>query len=317
MWLHRLTSFLLRHRWRALAITFVSTFIPIVGIVSILIAALMTLVKGIKEGTIFTLAATLPYAISFYFAGGYEAAMPIAAWAAVGVAILSNVLTWIFACMLYRHSSWASIIQVASLAGVLAVCLVHVVYPEVAQWWGQHLQEYYTQAQSIAGSISNGAEQAGKAVTKLTTAQVETINETKYFATGLMVAAVLFNAVLQLAVARWWQAVMFQPGSLRQELHNIRLSRLAGSLFVVSLVFWFWDNSVIVDIMPILFLLFCGAGLSLVHYMLGFMRSPTVWIWIVFLYVMLFLAVPYSIIMISLLALLDIWFDIRKRVKKI
>ena len=71
MSLHRLTAYLLKHRWQALALTFVCTFIPVLGTLSILLAALVTLRKGVIEGAAFTLAAVLPYCISAYICSFY------------------------------------------------------------------------------------------------------------------------------------------------------------------------------------------------------------------------------------------------------
>src|SRR5690606_19843174 len=80
-----------------------------------------------------------------------------------------------------------------------------------------------------------------------TDSQLETINVTKQFATGFMVMGILFNAILQLMVAAWWQASVFHPGSLKKQLHRIRLSQLAGLLFILSLVLSYLGNSVVID----------------------------------------------------------------------
>lgn len=310
MWLQRFTNYILRHRWQAVALAFVSTFIPVLGILGILIAALVTLCKGVVEGAILCVAATLPYFISFYVSGSHDTTVPLVVIAAVGVAVLSNVLTWVFAVMLRKHATWTTILQVAALLGVLAISVVHLIYPGVSDWWGNELQSYYTQAKNATGFLTSGTPGA-------TDIQLETINVTKTYATGLMVAAILFNAVLQLIVARWWQAIVFKPGSLRRELHGIRLSQLAGILFVISLVFYYLGNSVVLDIMPVLFMLFGTAGLSVIHYFFGLLRSPSVWFWLSVLYVTLILSFPMSLFLVSFIALLDIWFDVRKRVKRV
>lgn len=309
--LQRFTNYLLRHRWQALALTFVSTFIPIVGILGILIAALMTLVRGIAEGALFTLAATLPYFFSFLLNGG-DAPVPLVAWAAVGVAVLSNMLTWVFGSMLYKRATWGLIFQVAALMGVLVISVIHLIYPQVADWWGQQLQSYYEQAATVTNMLKKTAT-----APQPSESQLEAINITKQYATGLMTAAILFNAILQLIAARWWQAVVFRPGSLRMELHNIRLSQLAGFLFVTSLAVSFFGNSVISDMMPVLYLLFAAAGLSIIHYYFGLMRSPTVWFWLSFMYLVLIYSLPVSVWILAMLGLLDIWLDIRKRYKKV
>lgn len=309
MWLKRFTDYLLRHRLQTILLTFFITFIPVIGILGILIAALITLIKGVVEGAILTLAATLPYLISFYATTTNEATIPLAVWAAIGVAVLSNVLTFVFAVMLLRKTSWGLIIQIAALLGVLVISIVHLLYPSVTEWWGNQLQSYYTQAQLMTGMLKNSATTSNELKT-------ETVNITKHYATGLMVAAILFNAILQLIIARWWQAAVYHPGILRKELHNIRLSHLAGILFIISLIFSYLGNSVVSDIMPVLYILFGSAGLSLVHYFFGLRKSPTVWVWVIVFYLTLILALPMSLIFLSLFGLIDIWLDIRKRFRK-
>jgi hypothetical protein len=308
MWLQRFTNYLLRHRWKAIALTFAITFVPIIGIVGILIAALITLLQGVVFGAIFTAAATLPFIISFYISGTQGAALPLVVWAAVGVAVLSNVLTWAFAVMLRRQASWSVILQIAALLGVLVISLVHLAYPGVTEWWATQLQSYYAQAQAVTGMLKNPTPGSSSM-------QIEAINATKQYATGLIVGAVLFNAILQLMVARWWQAIVFNPGSLHKELRDIRLSQLAGVLFVASLVFCYLGNSVVLDIMPVLYMLFGAAALSLIHYLFGLMKSPTRLFWLSGLYIILIFSLPMSIVLIAMIALADIWLDLRKRFK--
>jgi hypothetical protein len=311
--LERFTTFLLRNRWQTMLLVFVASFVPVLGIIGTLVAALVTLVKGIGEGALLMLVATLPYICSFFLVGNHDVTLPIAAWAAVGVAVLSNTLTWVFAAMLHRKASWNTVFQVAALIGVVVICGIHLVYPDVADWWGVQLQAYYEQAQAVTQQLKNAAG-SSVAVPTLGDSQREAIQVTRSYATGVMTAFILFNAMIQLIVARWWQAIVFNPGSLRRELRNIRLSKLAGGLFILSLVLSYFDNSVITDIMPVLYLLFAAAGLSLIHYLIGLLQSPMVWFWLVFLYISIIFALPLSLWLVGILGLLDVWMDIRKKV---
>lgn len=311
MWLQRLTNFLLKRRWQTLLLTFLITFVPIIGIVGILIAALVTLVEGIATGTLLTIAATLPYFISTFITSPPQGTIPLVVWAAISVAVLSNLLTYAFAIMLRRNSSWSLIIQTAALLGVLVVSVIHLVYPNVTEWWGHQLQAYYNHAQAMVGTVK------GLPNSLTNDSQLETINITKDYATGLMVAAILFNALLQLIAARWWQAMVFKPGSLQKELHEIRLSQLAGVLFMGSIILSYLGNLVVLDIMPILYLLFGTAGLSLIHYFFKKMKSQTAWFWLMLTYLAIIFVFPTSIVFIAMFALFDIWLDFRKRFAKI
>lgn len=310
MWLQRFTHYLLQHRYPTIAFAFLITFIPIIGIFGILIAALVTLRKGIVEGAIVTVAASLPYVISFFVSVQDPSAAPFTLWTAMGVAILSNVLTWVFACMLLRQMSWSGIVQVAALLGVLVVSVVHLAYPDIANWWGKQLQIYAAHAQAVSAALKTSAANTNDV-------QLEALNTSKQYATGVMAVIILLNALFQVVVARWWQAIMFAPKTLRVELQSIRLSQLAGVLFVISLALSYWGNAVVLDVMPILYVLFCAAGLSLVHYLFGLMQSQTAWLWLCLLYVTLILSIPLSVVVIAMFALMDIWLDFRKRFRRI
>ncbi len=311
MRLKRYTEYLLSHFWVALALTFVSTFIPVINVFGILYAALVTLRKGWVAGVIFTAAATIPYAIGFGLNNYHEVTvtMPLAMWAAAGVAILSNVLTWLFAGMLRRQPKWGGILQLAALAGVLVVSVVHLAYPDVANWWGMQLQAFYNHAQST-GLLKNQTPAAIET-------RMEIIRTTQQYASGVMIAGILFNAILQLIIARWWQLKVFhQAGGLRKELHNIRLYPLAGALFILSLILSYLGNAVVLDIMPILYLLFGVAGLSLIHCLFAQMQSNTKWFWLMIFYLLLIFSLFGSVVLVALVGLADVWLDLRKRLKK-
>lgn len=307
MWLQRFTAYLLRHRVQALVATFLVTFVPIIGIFGILYAAFVTLCEGVLAGAIFTLAATLPYFVSLSnITHPGKSQFPLVMWIAIGVAVLSNWLTFAFAVMWKKNASFRFIIEMAALLGVLVISVLHMAYPGIAEWWGAQLTEYYKQAHSLTG-VTKSIAASG--------AQLDAINAAKQYATGLITAAILFNAILQLIVARWWQASVSKTKDLRQELHNIRLTPLAGILFLASFVLQYLGNSVILDIMPILYILFGAAGLSFVHYLFAIRKSTITWFWLALLYVSIIFSLPFSLVILSFVAMLDSWFDLRKRFK--
>lgn len=308
MWLANFTHYLMRHRYQTIALVFLGTFIPIIGMLGILVAALFILMRGVVEGTILAVAATLPYLITFFLSAHQGETLLLYVWAGAGVAVLSNILTWACAIMLHRQASVSVIIQIAALVGVLAISVIHLAFPGVADWWGTQLQTYYNQANLMTGMIKTSN-------LPLPAVQSETIDVTKNYATGIMTAAILFNALFQLAIARWWQAAVFNAISLRKEMCTIRLAPLAGVLFVLSLAFSYMGNCVVLDMMPVLYMLFGMAGLSLMHYLFGLNRSQSAWVWLFIVYFIILFSLPLSLVLIAMLALFDIWLDIRKRVK--
>jgi hypothetical protein len=308
------TNYLLKHRLVALTLTFVITFIPVIGVLGILFAGLVTIRKGILEGAIFTFAATLPYCILRVYMPSSEAITPAFIWLTIGVGALSNVLTWVFVVMMRRGMNWSAVLQVAALMGVLVISVVHLAYPNVSDWWADQLQFLNMQVQSSVNSVSSIKNNMDPDAVK--EAQQQAINSAKLIATGAVVGVTLLIAFMQVVLACWWNAIVFNRGSLQRGLHNIRLSGLAGVLFMLSLLFSYWGNTVVLDIMPILYLLFCAAGLSLLHYFFEMMTTPVVWFWLCLMYITLIFAVPASIVVVATIALLDIWLDLRKRFKK-
>jgi len=315
MRLQHWTKYLLSHRIQALALTFIITFIPMIGVLGILFAALVTIRKGIVEGAAFTIAATLPYCFIRLYVPGGEAVEPLFVWVAVAVGAFSNFMTWVLASMLNRRASWSAVLQIAALLGVLLISVVHLVYPDVFDWWANFLHSLSAQTPDAITALKSNAMHAD--ADSMKEAQIQAINAAKWIATGSVVGVTLLVSIMQLILACWWEAIVFKPGSLRLGLRHIRLSPLAGVLFIASLVFSYLGNAVVLDIMPVLYLLFCGAGLSLLHYFFGLLKTPVAWFWLVLLYATLILAMPISVVAIATLALLDIWLDFRRRFKKV
>lgn len=138
--LRRFTDFVLQNRIYAAGIAFVLTFIPVIGTISILIAALVTLRKSILDGFLVFCAASLPYVISYV---AYPAAdQTILAKSAVAIVLMSNLITWVFAVVLRHYRDWSVTLELVALLGVLIVSLVHIFYPDIQSFWGEQLKMY-------------------------------------------------------------------------------------------------------------------------------------------------------------------------------
>jgi hypothetical protein len=73
----------------------------------------------------------------------------------------------------------------------------------------------------------------------------------------------------------------------------------------------FFDIAIAKDMMAAVNSLFCLAGLSLVHFLARTMNRG--WIWLTILYASAIFLVRVEIIILSFIALLDVWMDFRKR----
>jgi hypothetical protein len=301
MFLRRFTDFILQSRLQAVLVAFLVAFIPLIGSISVVIAALITLRKGIWEGFWVAIAATIPYLLSYAVnpaAGDIDFTT-----AALAVLIVSNLLTWLFAAFLRKYQHWGFTLEIAALFGVAVVIIVHVIYPDVQGWWQTQLNVYLSKTTAMVSEAKADAE--------VTAVQTQMVSAMKRYATGFVVASVLFNALLQLLVARWWQALVFNPGGLRAELHRIRLSYVSGVVFVIGLLLSYLNNAVALDAIPVLFLAFFIAGLSVLHYLIVPARAN--WMLLMFLYLAVIWLFPASIVIVSLIGLSDTTVNIRQR----
>jgi hypothetical protein len=320
--LKRFTEYLLANRLRAVLIFVVISLIPVKSVVlgifyvfcvtlAILYAAFLTLRKGALEGGVaLAIVMSLTILKLVLVAPDNEMVLsPLMFWTTVGfwsLWVISNMLTWLFAVLLNRQMKWSAILQVAALGGVVAISVLHLVYPDIASWWGVQLTSATKQALSSMPDGMNNAKQT-----------MEAINLAKYHMSGMIVTMLLLNAMIHLIMARWWEAAVYSPGMLRRELHFIRLSNLAGILFLLTQLLAANGNSVVLDFLPIVYLLFVCAGLSVFHYFLGLMVSPSRWFWLGLLYVVIFYTMPHSLMLVSMVGLGDIWFDLRKKLRTV
>lgn len=305
--LHRFTAFILRGRPQAMGVAFVCAFVPVISSISVLIAAFVTLRKGIYEGALVTCAGLLPYLLSYV---GAPVTQTTFALFAISTIFISSIVTWLFAVILRQYKNWSLVLEVGAAIGVLAILLIHAFYPDIQNWWATQLTGYFNQTTPYLAKL--GGED-GEVVAKMM--EKQTVGYLKHFATGLIAASVLLNAVLQLFLARWWQAIIFNPGGLRKELYQIRLSYVAGIFFILGLISSYEANALSIDLMPVLYAVFCIAGLSILHVIFG--RVKKGWIGIGFVYVVLFWFFPMSVIFVSIAGLIDTFFNFRYRLLKL
>lgn len=308
MLLRRFTDFVLQGRVQTMALAFVCAFVPLIGSIGILMAALITLRKNAFDGVLVTLAATVPYLLAYI---GYPAEAHTDVTLLIIVAMCaSNLLTWLGAVVLRRHGNWSLVIEAATFLGVLCVVAIHLMSPDIQQWWQTQLTDYFTKNAALM-DVATRPDVAA--------IQADLVQRAKVYATGLTVTSVLFNALLQLALARWWQAVMFNPGGLRTELWRIRLGYAAVILLAILFGLALFDNQTSLDALTIQFAAFGAAGLSLIHCLIGTTQrlQGSGWVVLMLVYAATIFLFPLSAVIITVIALLDTLFDFRKRLGKL
>jgi len=113
-------------------------------------------------------------------------------------------------------------------------------------------------------------------------------------------------------LARWWQAMLYNPGGFRQEFHALRLGRVTTAvmilLIVISLI---GQYALTTDMATVVWLLFFFQGMAVLHSLIGMTGMGIGWL--VSLYLLLAIVPNYASPVISGLGLVDTWFDFRRR----
>ncbi|MCW4149473.1 hypothetical protein OM427_07985 [Halomonas sp. 18H] len=244
------------------------------------IAALVTLRKG--------LASALPVIMA--------AAVPAGWWWSQGdvVPLASILLVTLMAVVLRARMRWSEALIVGALGGALMIQLGSFTPPGSAQ--------------ALLDQLQQGAPQIATMLDDMARQGVDTQELATLLMGGVTGLVVLMMSVACLALARAWQAGLYNPGGFREEFHALRLMpRELLVLFVVGLAGVLFD---LPGLGMLIWIPLLVAGIALVHGVIGLKGMHGIWLGV--FYVMLVFTWP-MILIVLLVALLDSFVNIRAR----
>jgi len=216
------------------------------------------------------------------------AILPIGAWAYAGDLIPLIMLLGVFglASLLRESESW-ELTLIAAIAVGACVEINMRLQPLILDTAFQQL-ELYTTANNLQGL------------------QLEELREQTVSFIG---AIYMFLALVLLVVARWLQATLYNPGGFQSEFHSLRVEQkiallLLGLYLLINFVGVVPGAWVIYLFIPLVF-----SGLALIHSVVKKKQLSN--LWLKALYVLLMF--PIVLQLVVLLALVDSWYDFRKR----
>ena len=288
----RFGNFVLERRSRAAMLVFLLNIFPtFFSMIAAMIFALVTLRKGAKEGLFL-----LPWAILPFCAQAYAMHYPITS---VIAALLGWLVFWLCAIVLKHYSSWSAVIQVAVILAMLFVFIFH--------WYVGDVQAYWVH------SVKNFASQVANSNEMSNFVQPGFLLLFSKIATGLGALLFTLSIVMKLVMARWWQALMFNPGGLRKELHSIVLPRWMLALLVLVLVGVFSGHGLSMDVSIPLLGAYVIAGLSLLHAWVVNYRFNIVLLILFYVAVYIF---PKVLLVVVLAAIVNSLFYFTPKIKK-
>lgn len=292
MVIKRLGEFFLAKDANAIIVAFLCALSPIfyfpTGFIAVIIVGLITLQKGAQSGLKILAWVALPTI----------ALLVLRKFGSVDVLFFHCVVVWFLASLLHRFHAWSLVLEALALLGVVLVILAHLIVPDLQQWWIAHITQYMN-------------EIVANAHWKMPMTPSEFAKRIGPIATGvrgfLFACAVLFD----LMIARCWQSVVVNPGAFGKELVQIRLGKTA--IYIAALVFLMclcqWAPAI--DAFPLVLLPFFFAGLSVLHFVARQKRQMLYVL--IFVYVGLIFLPALVVLILAIIALIDIFCDVRKK----
>lgn len=271
-----LASYAMQGRRQATLTAFVTGLIPLVNLLTPALLGLVCLRHGPREALLVAAWAILP----------------LAGWAMAGVVspLLLSAGVLALASTLRSTGRWDITLVGAVLIGVAAEMVLRM-QPELM---ARLLDQLDRMMMESAGTVEPLARE-----------------DLQVLAYSLFGMAHMFLAICLTMVARWWQALLYNPGGFRQEFHSLRLPPrvampLAGLFLAAGFGVPVLAGWVLYFVMPLFF-----AGLALVHGLVGLKRLSGLWLGA--FYVLLLSPVVAQLLTVA--ALFDSWYDFRRRVE--
>lgn len=273
--MRRLAQYVMRGNKQATLVAVLCAIIPILNWVGAAVMALVILRKGYQAGASVFMWSLLPTLV--WWSNGN----PSPAVTLIGVGAL--------ACVLRYSASWAYVL-VTSIIAVTASMPILTSY-----------------LQDVMAALSEAGIQL-----RVNQQLPENVNEAliQSLIEGILAAGQMVTLLGCVVLARWWQAVLFNPGGFQTEFHQLRLPLwLTGTLaFAVFGLNSYTDMAqwVFMFSIPLLF-----AGFALVHGLVEQLKLGR--IWLIAIYLGLLLTNGLVFILLALLATLDSAFNLRQR----
>ena len=298
-----LASFAMRGRSQAVMVVTVlamlSLILPPLSILSSSAVALVTLRKGATEGGLAMVLAGLACVLLSWLTLGQV--LPVA-----GFLLLMWLPVWLLALLLRSTRSLAWAMAGALVLGLLIIVGQYLQTQDLTAAWQQLLEP-------IAESLINAEllEQAQQEELK------QLLQVMAYWMPGIIAAGFFMQSMVALLLARWWQAILYNPGGFREEFHNLRMHRAVAVVTLVVLPLrlltgegegGFWEY-----LMLLLLAAWFLQGLALVHGTVGKLGASIGWL--VAMYCLVVFAMPQTATALAAAGFADAWIDFRARLR--
>lgn len=290
-------------------------FIPLFGWISNLIVALVTLRQGPKEGAWVLLWASIPEVLMLWMSiAPGELTVSVYLYAFLS----SSACMWFMAAVLWYSISWQRVLEASLALGVITVLVTHALVPALEQQW----YALYSQALTdIAQNQGMSAQLLGMNDATLRDQFIAEVKDSHFLqrlsamTTGVLVGLMMVSGLIKLALARGWQAALFNPSGFRPELYTIRIHYATALLLMACWLASTMGIDLCSDILPVFLLIFLLAGLSFLHWQAARLKFGGVLLVVFYSVLVVFLGylLDYAIMALVLVAFIDSFVNLRCR----
>ena len=276
-----LAAFVMRGRLQASGVAALVSALPLLSWLGASIVALVVLRRGNKEGFLVFLWAFLPLVV-VYQTGGDSSGL---------IALLGAFLT---AMALRSSVSWVLTLYAVVIAAVIGslvfMQLSESILTAFVDWYVDVMESLAADTGAPVVTAASGERQA-----------------VSYLAMGQG-----YMMVLALMLARWWQSVLYNPGGVKQEVQQTRLTPKASLPLVLVMAgclmtdgFGTWVGVVSIPFVVI--------GSGLVHWILSRQNRSNQWYVMFYITLVMFFQLVSAVLVVLVIA--DGFIDLRQRIQ--
>lgn len=254
--------------------------------------ALVTLVKDYRQGLmvmVFATAGSMLFAMLLFSSPLVVLYFVLMAW----------LPAWMAATVLKNTVSLAASLQLVTALSLLAIVVLYVFFPGFGEIWRQPLDTLVQQlAQQYQGELSlQDLQQAEELAIKLIP--------------GLLASSILLGTMMSLFLARWWQAVVMNPGGFANEFQALNLGRVSAFIAaLIAVAAAVIGTEAVYAMLFVVVALYLTQGMAVLHAVFAGRKLNTVWLYVVY-FLMFF--IPQIVALLVLVGLADAWIDFRRR----
>ncbi len=247
---------------------------------------------------------------------GHRSGLLVTAIAAVGTAVFAGLIGWVPEIALYyvllvwlplvlvslvlkQTVSLALSLQLIAGVSLLGIVLVYLFFPDFGEIWRPSLNRLADEL--VAQSQGEFELQDLQPV----------IDQIVRLLPGFFASSFMIGTMLSLYLARWWQALLYNPGGFGKEFRVLDLGKITALIALAVAVAVPLSGADVFNAMLLaVFALYLNQGIAVLHAIFAGKQLNAVWLFLVYL---LMFIVPHTVVLLALAGLADTWVDFRRR----